>query len=118
MLRRLVVSDYGQGKHIPDATLGLNDAGRARITLKLASEAKDLHIDAAVEYVFMNACRLQQVFAAQRPLRRIEKRDQKCVLAFCQGHRNSAGVRQAARAAIELPAAEPAATLARPPVGR
>src|SRR3984957_8116955 len=77
------------GKGVTNTALRLNDAGRARITLKLASEAKDLHIDAAVEYVFMNACRLQQMFAAQRPLRCVEKRDQECVLAFCQGHRNS-----------------------------
>src|SRR5215467_8980277 len=56
------------GEYVSDAALGLNDARCARVALQLAAQAQDLHVDAAVEHVFMHAGRLQQVLAAQRPL--------------------------------------------------
>jgi hypothetical protein len=63
-----------QGEHITNATLGLDDPGRTRINLKLAAEPKDLHVDAAIKHVFVNARGLQQMLPAQRPLWRIDKR--------------------------------------------
>jgi hypothetical protein len=61
-------------KHISDAAFGLDYARRALVAFKLASEAQDLHVDAAIEDVLVHARRLQQVLAAERALRRIEKR--------------------------------------------
>src|ERR1700737_2407225 len=54
------------GKHISDAALGLNDAGRARGAFPLAPQTQDLHIDAAVEHVFVDPRRLKEVLAAER----------------------------------------------------
>ena len=65
-------SFYGNSKHISDAALGLDDTRRARVAFKLASEAKDLHVDAAVEDILVDTSRLQQVLAAKRTLRCFE----------------------------------------------
>src|ERR1700732_2552550 len=89
----------GQGKHVTYATLGLNDTRHTRISLKLASKPKNLHIYAAVEHVFMNARYLQEVLSAKWSLWCIEERDQECVLALCQRDWSAARVCQASRAA-------------------
>jgi hypothetical protein len=65
-----------QGEHVADAAHRLDDARRAVVTLELAPQPQDLHIDAAVEDIFMQACRLQQVLAAEGSQRRVEKCDQ------------------------------------------
>ncbi len=101
----------GQGKYIADTAFGLDDAGRTRVGLKLASEAEDLHIYAAVEHVFVNPCRLQEVLSGERSLWRIEERDQECVFPLRQCDRDAAGVRQTSRTTIELPTAKLAAAL-------
>jgi hypothetical protein len=41
----------GQGKHIPDAALGLDDAGRVEPGLQLAPQPQNVDIDAAVEEI-------------------------------------------------------------------
>src|SRR5580700_4441400 len=81
-----VLSDQldGKGKHVTDTTLGSYDARRTRVVLKLAPEPKDLHVDAAIEHVFLNPCRLQEMLTSERSLWCIEERSQKCVLAFRQ----------------------------------
>jgi len=50
---------YRNGEYISDAALGLDDARCARIALELTPQAENLHIDAAVEDIFVNAGRLQ-----------------------------------------------------------
>src|ERR1700692_1331540 len=90
----------GQGKHVTYATLGLNDTRHTRISLKLASKPKNLHIYAAVEHVFMNARCLQEVLSAEWSLWRIEERDQECVLPLRQRDWSATRVCQASRAAI------------------
>jgi hypothetical protein len=100
-----------QGKHVTYAALGLDDTRHSSISLKLASKPKYLHIDAAVEHVFMNARCLQEVLSAEWSLWRIEERDQESVLALCQRDWSAARVCQASRAAIELPTAKSVATL-------
>ena len=55
----------GQRECVTDATFSLNDAGHAGVGLQLAPEAEDLHVDAAVEHVLVNACRLQKMLAAE-----------------------------------------------------
>ena len=40
------------------------------------AESKDLHVDNAIKYVFVNARGLQQMLATQRALRRIESRSE------------------------------------------
>src|ERR1700724_1599713 len=64
-----------QGEHVADAALCPDDAGRARIAFQLAPQPQDLHVDAAVEDIFMNAGRLKQILAAEKSLRRVEKGD-------------------------------------------
>ena len=63
------------GEHISYTALGLDDARRARVTFELAPQAKNLHVDAAIENIFMHARGVQQVLPAERALRRIEKGD-------------------------------------------
>jgi hypothetical protein len=118
MWRMAVLSDQldGKGKYVTDTTLGSYDARRTRVVLELAPEPKHLHVDAAIEHVFVNQCRLQEALTSERSLWCIEERSQKCVLAFRQCDRVAARVRQASRAAIELPIAKSAATLLHPPV--
>ena len=94
----------GNSEHISDAALGLDDARRAGIALELAPEAEDLHVDAAIEDIFVNAGRLQKVFPAQRTLRGFEEGEQHRVLAFGQRDRDSGRVSQLASTAIKLPA--------------
>jgi len=65
-----------QGEHVADASLRPDDARRAGVGLELAPQPQDLHIDGAVEDIFVHAGRLQQVLAAERSLRRVEKGDQ------------------------------------------
>ena len=64
------------GRTRADAAHGLNDARRAGVSLELAPQPQDLHIDGAVEDIFMHTGRLQQVLAAERSLRRVKKNDQ------------------------------------------
>jgi len=66
--------------------------------------------------ILVHAGRLQQVFARQRPLRRVEKGDQQRVFALRQGHRGACRVGQAPRAPIQQPAAEPVAAPFRIPL--
>jgi hypothetical protein len=47
-----------QGEDVPDAALGLDNAGRAGIDLELASQSQDLDVDAAVEHILVDAGRL------------------------------------------------------------
>jgi hypothetical protein len=43
-----------QGEEVADATFGLDNARRARVGFKLASETQDLDVDASIEDVFMD----------------------------------------------------------------
>jgi hypothetical protein len=65
-----------QREHIAHTTLGLDDGGGAGVDLELAPQPQDLHIDAAIEHILVNAGRLQQVLAGKRALRCVEKGDQ------------------------------------------
>jgi hypothetical protein len=67
---------YLKRKHIADAALRLDDAGRTGIGLKLSPQSVNLRINAAVEYVLLNACCLQKMFSTEWSLRRIDERDQ------------------------------------------
>ena len=60
--RRLDPLD-GNSEHISNTALGLDDARCTGIAFELAPEAKNLHVDAAVEDILVKACRLQQVIA-------------------------------------------------------
>lgn len=54
---------YRNREHIADAALGLDDSRRTRIGLQLAPQPQHLDVDAAIENVFMDAGRLQQMLA-------------------------------------------------------
>src|SRR5215469_9461796 len=94
------------GEHISYTPLGLNDSGRARVAFELAPQAKNLHIDAAIKNILMDARGLQQVLPAKRALRLIEKGDQQGVLAFGQCYRSAGRVGEPPSLAVELPAAK------------
>jgi len=51
-------------EHVSHTALGLDDARRGSILFKLASQAKNLHVDAAIENILMHARGLQQVLTA------------------------------------------------------
>src|SRR5262245_30353616 len=94
------------GEHISHAALGLDDARGVRVAFELAPQAKNLHVDAAIENILVHARGLQQVLAAQRALRRIEKGEQQGVLALGQCYRSAGGVGEPPGFAVELPAAK------------
>src|SRR5262245_34671531 len=94
------------GEHISHAALGLDDARRARVAFELAPQAKNLHVDAAIENILMHARGLQKVLPAERALRRLEKGDQQRVLAFGQCYRSAGRVGKSPGLAVELPTAE------------
>jgi hypothetical protein len=100
-----------QGKHVAQPTFGLDDAWRTRINLKLASETKDLHVNAAIKHILMDPGRLQQVLTRQGALRRFHKCGQQSVHPSRQRDCSSAGIGQTARTAIKLPTAKSATTL-------
>lgn len=94
----------GQGERRADATLGHNDARCDRISLELPPQPKHLDVDAAIKDALMDAGCLKQILARERPLGRIEKRDQQGIFAFRQRHRLSGGGGQTAEAPLQLPA--------------
>ena len=63
-------------EHVSDTAFGPNYPRRAGVAFELSSQTKNLHIDAAVEDIFVDSGRLQKVFAGERPLRGVEKRNQ------------------------------------------
>src|SRR5499427_6609456 len=94
------------GEHITYAALGLNNARRARVAFELAPQAKNLHVDAAIENILMHARGLQQVLPAERALRRLKKGDQQGVLAFGQSYQSAGWVGEPSSLAVEMPAAK------------
>ena len=107
----------GQCEHVADSAFGLDDRWCAWIGVQLASQAQHLHIDAAVEDIFVDAGRLQKVFAGERSLRGIEKRNQQRIFALGERDRDSAGITQAPAAPIKLPGAKSAAASFRVSLG-
>src|SRR5260221_13341390 len=69
-------------KDIADAAFGLDDTWRLRVCLQFAPQPQHLNIDAAIEDVFVEPGRLQQMLARKRPFRRIEEGQQQGVFAF------------------------------------
>ena len=86
-------------KDVSDAPLGLDELRRARILFELAAKAKDLHVDAAIEDVFVHAGRLQKMLAAERALGSVEEGDEQRIFAFGQRdlERRSGSVRRRVR---------------------
>ena len=100
-----------KGKHIPDASLGLDEAGSAGIGLQLAPQPQNVHIDATVEDILVRAGRLQQVFACEWALRRVEESDQQGIFTFRQRNHRAIGVGKPLNGPIEPPAAKLAAAV-------
>jgi hypothetical protein len=57
---------YRNGEYVSDTALGLDDARCVRVAFELAAQAKNLHVDAAVEDILVNAGRLQQMIATKQ----------------------------------------------------
>ena len=73
-----------QRKNIANAALGPDHPRRIRINLQLASQPQDLNIDAAIEDIFMNSRRAQEMLARKRSPWRFQKRQQQGVLTVAQ----------------------------------
>jgi hypothetical protein len=95
-----------QRKSVADTPLSLDNLRYARIALKFTPQSQNLHIDAAIENVLVYPSRLQELFSAERTLRRAEKGCQQSIFPLGKGHLRSSGVDKTAKAPIELPAAE------------
>src|SRR5262249_305844 len=91
------------------AALGRDDRRPIGIDLQLATKAKNLHVEASVADVLMDACRLQEMLAGQWTPGRVEKGHQQGVFTLRQRYGDSVGVGKAPVAPIEMPATEPAA---------
>src|SRR6201987_6454821 len=74
--------------------------------LQFAPQPRDLDIDAPVEDIFVNSCRLQQVLARERPLGCFEKGEQQGILAFAQRDRRLIAVYESSAATFKPPAIE------------
>src|SRR6266704_3453669 len=96
----------GNSEHISNAALGLYDAGRAGIALELAPEAEDLHVDAAIEDILVNAGCLQKVFSAQWTLRCFEEGEQHRILTLGQRDWGACRIGKLPDPPIKLPAGE------------
>ena len=90
-------------ENVSDAPLGLNELRHAWILFQLAAKAKDLHVNAAIEDVFMDSSRLQKMLAAERTLGSVEEGDEQRIFAFCQHDLNAVGVGEAPRAEVQSP---------------
>ena len=91
-----------QGEDIADAAFGRDDRRRIRTSLQFASQPQDLHIEASIEDVLMDACCLQEMLAGQRTQRSVEKGHQQGVFAPGQCDRASVGAGKAPAAPINL----------------
>jgi hypothetical protein len=100
------VTLHRQIEDIADAAFRPDDAGGVGVDLKFPPQPQDLHIDAAIEYVLVDARRLQQLFTGKRLLGRIEESGQQRIFALRQRDRLSVGGGQSPIAPIEVPAAE------------
>src|SRR5258706_9443948 len=80
----------GQRKYVAKAAFGQDEARRVWIGLQLAPQAQYLHVDTAIEDIFVDPGRLQKVLAGERSLRSFKKRNQKRVFALGQRNRGSA----------------------------
>jgi hypothetical protein len=104
---------YRNSEYVSDTALGLDDARCAGVAFELAAQAKNLHVDAAVEDILVNAGRLQQMIATKRPQWRFEKGEQHCILTVRQCDLCAGRVGESAALTVELPAQKSkAATLA------
>src|SRR5258708_23245192 len=63
----------GNCKDIADAAFGFDDTCRLRVCLQFAPQPQHLNIDAAIEDVFVEPGRLQQMLDRKRPLRAMEE---------------------------------------------
>src|SRR5258705_11180378 len=101
----------GNCKDIANAAFGPDDTWRLRVCLQLTPQPQHLNIDAAIEDVFVEPGRLQQILARKRSLRRIEEGQQQGVLAFAQGNRPFLRIGQTPAATIKSPSVEPVSAL-------
>ena len=90
-------------ENISDAALCPDELRHAWILLQLAAKAKDLHVNAAIEDVFVDSSRLEKMFAAERTLGSLEEGDKQCIFAFGQPDLNAVGIGEAARAEVQSP---------------
>src|SRR5216684_2608501 len=96
----------GNCKDIAEAAFGPDDTWHLRVCLQFPPQPQHLNIDAAIEDVFVEPGRLQQILARKRSLRRIEQGQQQGVLAFAKGHRPFLRIDEAPAATIKPPSAE------------
>ena len=90
-IRRATLERFDRKREdIADTAYSMDCARRSRIDLELAPEPQDLHIDAPIEDICVNSCRLEQMLAGEGPLRRFKKGDQQGIFTFTQPDRSPA----------------------------
>src|SRR3984893_11440948 len=72
----------GNCKDIADAAFGLDDMWLLRVCLQFAPQPQHLNVDAAIENIFVEPGRLQQILARKRSLRRIDERHEQGAAFF------------------------------------
>jgi hypothetical protein len=80
----LSISLHWNCEQVSYASFGQDDARRAQSGFELAAQAKNLYVDGAISDILVQMRGLQQVFAAERALWRVEKDNQQGVLTLGQ----------------------------------
>src|ERR1700738_5602806 len=96
-----------QREDVSSAAFGPDEPWHLRVSLQFAPQPQHLNIDAAIEDVFVEPGRVQQILARERPLRRIEEGQQQRVLGFAQGNRPFLRIGQTPAATIKSRCLEP-----------
>ena len=79
-----LISLHWNCEQVSYTAFGPDDARRARTGFELAAQAKNLYVDAAISDILVQMRGLQQVFAAERALWRVEKDNHQGVLTLGQ----------------------------------
>src|SRR5688500_10426090 len=94
-------------EEIAGAALGADVARLGGVFFDLAAKAHDLDVDrAVVDLVVVQPRKVEQLVACQDALRRAEQHDEQAELAVRERDRFTAGVGEAARVQVQLPAVE------------
>src|ERR1700681_3781550 len=98
--------DYRR-KDIANAALRLDYTWRIRVDLELASQTKNLDINASVENVPADSRCLEKHLPRERPLWRFEKREQQGIFAFGQQNRRAIRIDEATGTTFKRPTVKP-----------
>lgn len=98
---------HGEGENITLVAHGLDVGRLTGIVQQTLAQAADQQIDGAVEQVGVATLgQIQQLIAAEHPLRMIEKHPQQAILGAAEGNHGVVFIEQVAGGGVQAPAAE------------